>query len=57
MGKTKYTLRYLPLFYDDLEELVLYISDVLCNKKAASDLIYGEQKMKGQSQNRPLIDD
>ena len=39
MGKTPYILRYLPLFYDDLEEMVMYIANVLCNRDAAEDLL------------------
>ena len=39
MGKVTYSLSYLPLFYDDLEEIVTYLSDVLCNKDAANDLL------------------
>ena len=39
MNKSVYSLRYLPLFYDDLEEHVMYISDVLRNKDAANKLI------------------
>ena len=39
MNKSVYSLRYLPLFYDDLEEHVMYISDVLRNKDAANELI------------------
>jgi len=35
----KYSLQYLPLFFNDLEEHVMYISTVLCNEKAATDLI------------------
>ena len=34
-----YALRYLPLFYSDLEEKVLYIRDELENAAAAKDLI------------------
>ena len=44
MGETTYTLSYLPLFYDDLEESVVYISDVLCNAEAANDLIDAVEK-------------
>ena len=40
----KYTLSYLPLFYDDLEELVAYISDVLCSQTAANELIDAVEK-------------
>lgn len=39
MGKVTYTLRYLPLFYSDLEEHVLYIAENLHNKDAANELI------------------
>ena len=33
MADTKYILRYLPLFYDDLEEKVVYIAEKLHNAK------------------------
>ncbi len=39
-----YTLRYLPLFYNDLEEKVAYLSDVLLNSDAANDLINAVEK-------------
>lgn len=39
MAEIQYELRYLPLFYRDLEQKVLYISDVLHNPKAANDLL------------------
>jgi hypothetical protein len=39
MGKIEYSLSYLPLFYDDLESHLMYISDVLCNKEAANALL------------------
>ena len=39
MGKIEYFLSYLPLFYDDLESHLMYISDVLCNKEAANALL------------------
>lgn len=34
-----YSLRYLPLFYNDLEEKVGYIAEKLQNPKAACDLL------------------
>lgn len=34
MADTKYELRYLPLFYEDLEQKVIYISETLHNEKA-----------------------
>ena len=39
MGKVTYSLRYLPLFYDDLEEHIVYIAEVLHNKEAANELV------------------
>ena len=39
MAETKYRLRYLPLFYQELEQKVLYIADKLCNEQAANELI------------------
>lgn len=35
----RYKLRYLPLFWDDLNEAVSYIADVLQAPQAAADLI------------------
>lgn len=39
MADTKYMLRYLPLFYEDLEQKVVYIAENLQNEKAANDLL------------------
>ena len=39
MSDVEYSLSYLPLFYDDLESHVMYISDVLCNREAANALL------------------
>ena len=39
MADTKYKLRYLPLFYEDLEQKVMYIAEKLHNQKAANDLL------------------
>jgi hypothetical protein len=39
MDKNNYKLRYLPLFYDDLENAVVYISEKLMNRQAARDLL------------------
>ena len=33
MADTQYELRYLPLFYEDLEQKVIYISETLHNEK------------------------
>ena len=39
MSKIKYSLSYLPLFYNDLESHVMYISKVLKNPDAANNLL------------------
>lgn len=44
MADTRYTLRYLPLFYEDLERKVIYIAEKLKNAKAANDLIDAVEK-------------
>ncbi|MBE5889188.1 MAG: type II toxin-antitoxin system RelE/ParE family toxin [Lachnospiraceae bacterium] len=37
--KDKYELRYLPLFYEDLEQKMLYIAQELHNEQAAYDTL------------------
>ena len=44
MADTQYELRYLPLFYEDLEKKVIYISETLHNQKAANDLLDAVEK-------------
>ena len=44
MADRKYKLRYLPLFYEDLEQKVVYIAENLKNPKAANDLIDAMEK-------------
>ena len=39
MYDKRYRLRYLPLFYKDLDEKITYIAEKLKNPKAASDLL------------------
>ena len=39
MLNKKYRLRYLPLFYEDLDEKITYIAEKLKNPKAANDLL------------------
>lgn len=39
MLSKKYRLSYLPLFYEDLDEKITYIAEVLKNPKAANDLL------------------
>ena len=34
-----YKLRYLPSFYEDIEEKILYIAEELKNPKAANELL------------------
>ena len=41
MDNNSYSLRYLPVFYEDLEETVSYIANELMNVKAANDLLDG----------------
>lgn len=44
MAKDKYTLRYLPTFYSDLDEHVMYISRVLKNDAVANELLDDVEK-------------
>lgn len=44
MSKTKYSLRYLPLFYDDLAQKVNYIAETLHNPAAACKLLDNLEK-------------
>ena len=44
MADRNYKLRYLPLFYEDLEQKVVYIAENLQNPKAANDLIDAVEK-------------
>lgn len=39
MSNSKYELRYLPSFYEDLEQKIMYIAEKLRNPKAANDLL------------------
>lgn len=39
MLNKKYRLSYLPLFYEELDEKVMYITEKLKNPKAANDLL------------------
>ena len=39
MADTKYKLRYLPLFYEDLEQKVVYIVEELHNQQAANEML------------------
>ena len=40
MDNVKYELRYLPLFYEELEEKAVYIAEKLMNPQAANDLLW-----------------
>ena len=44
MADTKYRLRYLPLFYEELEQKVVYIAGTLQNPQVANDLIDAVEK-------------
>ena len=44
MADRKYKLRYLPLFYEDLEQKLVYIAENLQKPKAANDLIDAVEK-------------
>lgn len=44
MADKQYVLRYLPLFYEDLEQKIVYIAETLHNKKAAADLLDAVEK-------------
>ena len=44
MAGRRYKLRYLPLFYEDLEQKVVYIAEKLQNPQAANDLIDAVEK-------------
>lgn len=55
MDNTGYTLKYLPLFFDDVNNVTSYITNDLSNPKAAHDLLdaietrrllYNRQKWK-----------
>lgn len=39
MSNRKYTLSYLPIFYEDLDKKVTYISEKLKNPEAANNLL------------------
>ncbi|HBN55338.1 MAG TPA: plasmid stabilization protein [Lachnospiraceae bacterium] len=39
MADTKYILRYLPIFYEELEETMIYIAEKLMNPQAANNLL------------------
>ena len=52
MLNKKYRLRYLPLFYEDLDEKVTYILEKLKNPKAANDLIMEVRRFFYNGQNR-----
>lgn len=39
MGDVNYILRYLPIFYEELQEKIEFIAQKLMNPQAASDLL------------------
>lgn len=44
MTNIKYRLRYLPLFYEELEQKAVYIAEKLQNPQAANNLIDAVEK-------------
>lgn len=44
MNNENYQLRYLPLFFEDLQSIALYIKNDLKNPKAANELINNIEK-------------
>ena len=44
MADANYTLRYLPLFYEDIEDKVVYIAEKLQNSQAANTLLDAVEK-------------
>lgn len=44
MQNNKYELRYLPVFYEDLDQAITYIATELKNTKAAQELLDAVEK-------------
>lgn len=44
MADANYTLRYLPLFYEDIEDKIVYIAEKLQNPQAANTLLDAVEK-------------
>ena len=54
MFDQKYSLRYLPLFHDELESAVMYIASRLGNPSAAADLLnHVEEAIKERLDHNP----
>ena len=53
MQKNKCKLRYLPLFYEDLEQKLSYIADELKNPTAAFNLLDGVEHAIKERLNMP----
>lgn len=58
MSDSKYVLRYLPKFYEDLENKTMYIAEKLQNPQAAHELIDAVEKQysKGKRMQKLLKD-
>ena len=54
MTSMKYKLRYLPLFYEDLEEKIVYNAEKLHNEKAANDLL--DEVERAISERQPVAE-
>lgn len=56
MTDSKYSLRYLPLFYEDLKEKLTYISSTLENPQAANNLLDEvEKKMTAPEKFKDIL--
>ncbi len=53
MAKQRYELRYLPLFYDDLQQKITYIEKKLKNPRAAFDLLAAVEEVIQDRANCP----
>lgn len=55
MAKNKYTIKYLPSFKEELDEILYYITFILKNKKAAERLLNKVHEVIEQRSENPEI--
>ena len=53
MAKNKYTIKYLPSFSEELDEILYYITFILKNKKAAERLLNRVHEVIEQRSENP----
>ena len=53
MAKNKYSIKYLPSFSDELNEIIYYITFILKNKNAAQRLLLNIHKSLEQRSKNP----